>query len=62
MNNYEQSAACFCGAIREIAGKPDNLDNLECYLTYHFGELLTRMANTPDTLAAALRDFAQMEI
>lgn len=62
MNKYEQAAARFCGAIREIAKKPDNLDNLECYLSYHFATWLEKRANTPDAIADELREFATMKI
>ena len=34
-NRMEQVAERFVNAIKTIAGKPGNLDNLECYLSHH---------------------------
>jgi len=59
---YETEAARFCAAIREIASKPENLDNLECYLSQHFGAWLEKFANGPAHLALELEEFATMEI
>lgn len=52
----------FCKYIRILAEKPENLDNLECYLSIHFSEWLERFANTPATLVCEMREFATMEI
>lgn len=52
----------FVNAIKTIANKPGNLDNLESYLSYHFAVWLERYANTPDNIAAEMREFAEMEI
>lgn len=52
----------FTAAIKTIAGKPENLNNLETYLAHHFPEWLQKYANTPETIAAELREFAEMEI
>ena len=49
-------------AIKEIAGKPQNLDNLESYLTNHFPEWLSKHANTPESMAAEMREFAEMDV
>ena len=39
MNERQTKAAAdFCAAIREIGSKPENLDNLESYLSAHFSE------------------------
>lgn len=57
-----KAAAVFVAAIKEIASKPDNLDNLESYLTQHFPEWLRRYANSPEDIAAELEQFARMEI
>ena len=59
---HAHAAAQLCAAIQTIASKPDNLDNLEIYLSYHFAEWLAKWANTPETLTAELRAFAEMEI
>lgn len=58
---HEQTAKLFCEALRTIAGKPDNLDNLESYLSMHFPEWLERFANTPENITAELKSFADME-
>ena len=55
-------AKVFVNAIREIASKPDNLDNLECYLSYSFGAWLEKYANNPANMAAEMREFAEMII
>lgn len=56
------AAADFVGAIKLIAGKPDNLANLESYLSHHFSEWVSRWANSPEGLAAEMEEFARMEI
>ena len=62
MKKYTNEAAQFCNAIRELANKPENLQNLESYLEWHFKTWLEKFANTPDGMAAEMSDFAQMEI
>ena len=62
MKKYTIEAAQFCDAIRELANKPENLQNLENYLEYHFETWLEKFANTPDGMAAEMSEFAQMEI
>lgn len=57
-----KAAADFVGAIKLIATKPDNLDNLESYLSHHFPEWVSRWANSPEDLAAEMKEFARMEI
>ena len=59
---YEKEAAQFCDAIRKLAEKPENLQNLECYLSHHFGEWMEKWANDPAWIARELKDFADMEI
>lgn len=59
---YNHVAAQFCEHIRTLAAKPENLDNLESYLSYHFPVWLQRWANTPETLTAEMREFANMII
>lgn len=49
-------------AIKTIAQKPENLDNLERYLSNHFQEWIDKYANTPEGLAFELKYFAEMEI
>ena len=57
-----QNAKIFIEAIKTIASKTDNLDNLEIYLSYHFTEWLEKFADTPDKLSYELKHFAEMEI
>ena len=59
---FEQEAKQFCEAIKAIAEKPENLDNLECYLSHHFPVWIEKYANTPETITAELKAFAEMII
>ena len=59
---YERVAAQFVEHIKIIAAKPENLDNLESYLSHHFSEWLQKYANTPETLVCEMREFANMII
>jgi truncated hemoglobin YjbI len=61
MDNKE-SAHVFIEAIREIASKVDNLNNLESYLAHHFDKWIEKFANTPENIAAEMKSFAEMEI
>ena len=62
MRKYEKQAAEFCEAIRTLANKPENLENLESYLSRHFSEWISKWANSPASLAAEMKEFAEMEI
>ena len=62
MRKYEEQTAEFCEAIRTLANKPENLNNLESYLTYNFDKWLTTWANSPENIAAEMKEFAEMEI
>ena len=62
MRKHEQTAKLFCEALRTIAGKPENLDNLESYLSYNFAEWINKYANTPENITAELKSFADMDI
>ena len=57
---YERIATQFVEYIKTIAAKPENLDNLESYLSHHFDEWLQRYANTPVDLVCEMRKFANM--
>ena len=61
-SDNEKAASAFVAAIKTIASKPENLNNLEHYLTYHFTEWLCKYANTPEGIAAEMREFANMII
>ena len=62
MKKYTLESTQFCNAIRELASKPENLQNLESYLEWHFEVWLEKYASTPDDMAAEMSEFAQMEI
>ena len=62
MKKYTVEAEQFCNAIRELANKPENLQNLESYLEYHFDKWIEKYASTPDGIAAEMSSFAQMEM
>ena len=62
MEKYAVEAAQFCDAIRELVNKPENLQNLESYLGYHFDKWLEKYASTPEDMAAEMSEFAQMDI
>lgn len=58
----EKLATEFITAIKTIAAKKNNLDNLECYLSHHFTAWMEKFANTPEKITAELKCFAEMEI
>ena len=62
MRKYEEQATQFCEAIRTLANKPENLENLESYLSRHFSEWISKWANSPASLAEEMKEFAEMEI
>lgn len=59
---HEKTAAQFCDAIRTLASKPENLENLESYLSRHFAAWLEKYANTPEGITCELREFANMKL
>lgn len=59
---HEQTAKQFCEALRTIAGKPENLNNFEIYLTHNFDKWLKTWADSPENIAAEMKAFAEMEI
>lgn len=62
MKTYKDAAEMFVSAIREIASKEENLDNLEGYLSQHFPIWLNKYANTPESIAVEMKSFAEMKI
>ena len=58
----KESAEIFIDAIKELAAKPDNIDNLKSYLSRHFKKWLNVYANDPYSLAIEMKNFAEMEI
>ena len=61
MNN-EKLAHEFIMAIRTFVEKPDNLENFESYLSYHFDAWLEKYANTPENFINEMKHFAEMEV
>lgn len=61
MNNKELSME-FVKAIKMLAGKPDNMDNFECYLSMHFDVWMEKFAYDPESLTSEVKQFAEMEI
>lgn len=58
----EKAAADFIEAIKTLASKPENLENLQFYLEQHFPAWMKKFAYDPDSLAAEMKEFANMEI
>ena len=59
---YEKQAAQFCAYVKALAEKPENLKNLEIYLSIHFGEWIEKYAYDPNNICAEMREFANMVI
>lgn len=62
LNINEVYAKIFCDAIRTLAEKPENIDNMESYLTYGFTGWLNKYANSPEDFAMEIKSFAEMKI
>ena len=56
----------FIEAIRTFAEKPDNIENFESYLGYHFEAWLEKFAHTSkesfESLVSEMKLFAEMEV
>ena len=61
MNN-EECAKVFIEAIKEMASKPNNLDNFEFYLARHFDVWMKKWVNSSEGLAYEVESFVKMEI
>ena len=59
---FEELAERFVEAIKRIATKEENLENLQHYLSMHFEQWLERFAKTPLAITCELESFANMEI
>ena len=59
---YEKTAQVFVKAIKMLAEKPENLDNLESYLSQHFEVWMRKYANTPNDITYELLGFAEMNL
>lgn len=65
MTEYQRNkkaAEVFTQAIKDLASKPENLENLRSYLIRHFPQWLEMWANSPEWIAREMKDFADMEI
>lgn len=62
MNNNETLAKEFIEAIRTLAEKPENMDNFESYLSYHFNEWFEDFITCPENLVCEIQQFAEMEV
>lgn len=60
--DQKEMARMFFDAIKEIANKPENMKNLEAYLSLHFTEWMEKYAGDPANLAGEMHNFATMEI
>ena len=59
---FEELAKRFIEAIKRIATKEENLNNLQHYLSIHFEQWLERFAKTPLAIVCEIESFADMEI
>lgn len=59
---FEKEAEQMADSIRKLAAKPENLDNFEDYLAWHFAEWLRKWASTTEDMASEFTQFADMEI
>ena len=59
---YNKEAAQFITAIKTIANRPENLENLESYLSIHFADWINNFASTPEDLVCEIQEFANMKI
>lgn len=62
MENQKELSKVFCDAIKTLAERPENLENLESYLSYHFKTWMEKFAYDPANLAYELKMFAEIEI
>ena len=58
----EKTAHAFITAIKTLAEKPENLDNLESYLSHHFDVWMKKYASNPQDITYELMAFADMMI
>ena len=62
MKKYTVEAEQFCNAIRELASKPENLQNMESYLEWNFDKWLKKFAKNPECMTAEMSGVAHMKI
>jgi len=56
----EKCARVFCDAIRTFTENPENIENLESYLSSNFTKWMKVWANSPEGIASELHTFANM--
>lgn len=59
---YSKEASQFIEAIKTIANKPENMENLESYLSIHFANWINKFASSPEDLVCEIQEFANMII
>lgn len=59
---YDKFAADFAAVIMELSSKPENLSNLESYLSRHFAIWMDRHASTPEDLVEELQMFVRLKL
>lgn len=59
---YSSLAEQFIDALVILADNPQNLDNFELYLSYHFAEWLEKFANTPEGITSEIKSFSEMNV
>ena len=59
---FEELAERFVETIKRISTKEENLNNLQHYLSRHFEQWLTRVANTPQDIVFELEQFEKIEL
>ena len=62
MENQKELAKTFCAAIKTLAEKPENLENLELYLSNHFETWFKKFAYDPANITYEIKMFSEMEI
>lgn len=62
LNSDMKYAKMFCDAIRTMVDKPDNINNLESYLSNCFTNWLDLYGNNPENISHELKSFAEMKI
>lgn len=58
MSEYDELAERFCAAIKALAEDEYALENLECYLSWHFPVWMEKFANDPEGLTGELEMFS----
>lgn len=57
---YEELAHEFCAAIKKLGENERSLENLECYLSYHFDAWMKKWAYDPECITSELKNFSKI--